>query len=270
MNAATNSSRLFRNPIKLALGLCLLVASQGIAQDGTGQKKLAEETYSSPELLAGREGKQWRVPVSDSGATRIPRVCASLKGAYFEGMRDKTVVVHPEIEYWEIRFKGAAPATHVILEFDSYPTLLIEAKPTKQVGDGTLTLRCSQGRVVGEKLRFEPQQHKNTIGYWTVASDSVSWPIQISKPGAFNVGLLQGASDSGGGTARISLIAGEEVVDSFEYQVKVTGHFQNFQWKHAGVLEAKKPGQYKVKIEAAKIAKVALMDVRQVHLSPKR
>ena len=81
-------------------------------------------------------------------------------------------------------------------------------------------------------VRFEPQPHKNTIGYWAVASDSVSWPIQISKPGPFNVGLLQGAGEKGGGTARISLLANDAVVDSFEFDVEVTGHFQNFRWKH--------------------------------------
>ena len=244
----------------IALGACLVVTSRGLAQD----------TYSTPELLDARQEKKWRIPVVASGPTRIPRVCASVRAAYFDGMPDKLVVVHPEIEYWELRFKGDAPASHIVLEFDSFPATLGEAKPTKQASDGTLTLRCSRGRTVGEKLRFEPQPHKNTIGYWAVASDSVSWPIQISKPGPFNVGLLQGAGEKGGGTVRISLLANDVAVDSFECDVEVTGHFQNFRWRHAGVLAAEKPGQYTLKIEAAKIDKVALMDVRQVHLSPKR
>jgi len=245
---------------QIALALCLVVASRGVAED----------TYSTPELLAAREGNKWHVPVAETGPTRIPRVCASLRAAYFDGKPDKTVTVHPEIEYWELRFKGDALASHIVLEFDSYPATLDEAKSTEQAGDGTLTLRCSQGRTVGEKLRFEPQPHKNTIGYWVVPSDSVSWPIVISKPGPFNVGLLQGAAGNGGGTARVSLLADDEVVDSFEFKVEVTGHFQNFRWKHAGILAAKEPGQYTLKIEPTKIDKVALMDVRQVHLSPKR
>ena len=254
---------LLRKPltsITTAIGMCLVLASQGTAQD----------TYSTPELLAAREAKQWRVPLSESGPTRIPRVCASLRRAYFEGMPDQLVDVHPEIEYWEIRFRGEAPTSHVILEFDSYPALLSEAMPTKQAGDGTLTLRCSQGRVRGEKLRFEPQPHKNTIGYWAVAEDTVTWPIQISQPGEFNVGVLQGAGDKGGGIAKVSLLENGKVVDSFDFDVEVTGHFQNFRWQHVGSLSATKAGQYGLKIEAVKIDQVALMDVRQVHLSPKR
>ncbi len=244
----------------LMLGLCFVIASHGLAQ----------ETTVDVGLLAAREGNAWRVPVAASGTTRIPRVCASLRAAYFDGMPDKTIIVHPEIEYWELRFQGDAPASHIVLEFDSFPALPSEAKPIEQAGDGTLTLHCSQGRTAGEKLRFEPQPHKNTIGYWAVASDSVSWPVVISNPGTFNVGLLQGAGDKGGGAARVSLLAGDDVVSTFEFQVEVTGHFQNFRWRHAGTLTSEEPGQYTLKIEAAKIDDVALMDVRQIHLSPKR
>ena len=244
----------------LILGVCLVVASRGVAQ----------ENYGSRDLLASRQGTKWRVPVAATGPTRIPRVFASLKSAYFEGMPGKPVVVHPEIQFWELRFKGAALASHIVLEFDSYPATLDETKAIGQAGDGTLTLRCSQGHTIGEKLRFEPQPHKNTIGYWAVTSDSVSWPIVISQPGPLNVGLLQGAGEKGGGTAKISLLSNDIVIDSCEFGVEVTGHFQNFRWHHAGTLTAKEPGNYRLKIEAAKIDDVALMDVRQVHLSPRR
>lgn len=232
------------------------------------QRSIAQDESKTPEVIGTRSAKRWVVPVAASGATKIPRVCASLSAAYFEGAPDKPVIVHPEIKYWEIRFKGAPVSPNVVLEFDSYPSTIDEATPTKQAGDGTLTLRCSQGITAGEKLRFEPQPHKNTIGYWAVAADSVSWPVQISRAGAFNVGLLQGAGEKGGGIARISVSRNGEIVDSFEYQVKVTGHFQNFIWQPAGALTVAQPGEYSIRIEAVKIDTVALMDVRQVHLSP--
>ncbi len=247
---------------KVLLGISLLLVSQAVAQEA--------HNYATPELLAAREGKQWRIPVASPGPTRIPRVCASLRASHFEGMPDQTVTIHPEIDYWEIRFKGDAAASHVVLEFDSFPYLPRETTPTKQAGDGTLTLPCSQGRVHGQKLRFEPQPHKNTIGYWAVAEDNVTWPIVISQPGEFNVGLLQGAGERGGGTARVSLLSNGNLVDSFEFEVEVTGHFQNFRWRHAGILKAEQAGPYELKIEAVEIDNVALMDVRQVHLSPKR
>ena len=231
---------------------------------GTTLEVTAEET----PMVGERTGTRWVVPIAKSGKTLIPRVCASLRASYIEGNPDKPVIVNPEIEYWEIRFKGKPANANVVLEFDSYPATPEEAKPTEQAGDGTLTLRCSQGRTVGEKLRFEPQPHKNTIGYWAVAEDSVSWPVKISKPGRFNVALLQGASSKGGGVARISVLAGKNVVDSIEHKVEVAGHFQNFVWKHSDSITITEPGDYYLRIEAVEKPNVALMDVRQVHLSP--
>ena len=263
----------------IILLLALAVSSgvlreQSFAQDQTKEQeqlKSQDEPGSRAKLPGTRQGSKWRIPIADSGPTRIPRVCASLRSAYFEGMPDKQVNVHPEIEYWEVRFKGESLAKYVILEFDSFPATLDETKPTEQAGDGTLTLRCSQGRTAGQKLRFEPQPHKNTIGYWAEAADSVFWPIKISRPGPFNVGVLQGAGKQGGGIARISLLANNgNIVDSLEFRVERTGHFQNFIWKHAGSLTAMEAGDYTLKIEAKKIDDIALMDVRQVHLSPKR
>lgn len=228
----------------------------------------ADDVDRMRESLKRREGTKWVVPIASEGKTRIPRVCASLRDAYFEGKPDSKVVVHPEVEYWEIRLQGTSDSPNVVLEFDDFPSTLEEAKRTEQAGDGTLTLPCSQGRVTGEKLRFEPQPHKNTIGYWAVASDTVSWPVTISKSGQFNVGLLQGAGERGGGIAKVSVVKGDQVIDSLEYSVRVTGHFQNFEWNHAGVLDIPEPGDYDIRIEAVKIDQVALMDVRQVHLSP--
>ena len=228
----------------------------------------ANEDWSA--VLAGREGSRWVIPLAQDGPTRIPRVCASLRASYFEGDPDAAVVVHPEITFWEIRYKGKPKSPRVVLEFDSPPLTPSEVRPTEQAGDGTLTLRCGHGLTSGEKLRFEPQPHKNTIGYWTMVADRVTWPVRIERPGSFNVGALQGAAKNGGGTARVSLVQGETVVDSAEFDVEVTGHFQNFVWRHAGVLTAERPGDYQIRIEAVEIPRVALMDVRQLHLSPKR
>ncbi len=243
--------------------LILLVAVMILAT----QTSLDAQDDAYP-MIGVRNGNQWVVPLQDEGKTRIPRVFASLRAAYFDGHPDVKVNVHPEIKYWELRIKGDRPSSNVVLEFDSPPLLIDETEPARQLGDGSIVLACHQGRTTGEKLRFEPQAHKNTIGYWAVANDYVTWPIQIEQAGTFNVGLLQGAGARGGGVARVSLLdRNEEVVDSFECEVEVTGHFQNFVWKHGGELEVKKAGRYGLRIEAAKINDVALMDVRQVQMT---
>ena len=240
---------------------------QTMAQQDNSQDK-------SPKVIGQRNGQHWTLDLShaektgDQQSISVPRVYASLRSAHFKGHPNSKVQIQAEVNRWEIRFKGDPPSDAIVLEFDSYPATLAETSSIKQLGDGTLTLPCSLGRTKGEKLRFEPQPHKNTIGFWTKTSDSVSWPITISQPGEFNVGLLQGAGNNGGGTAKITILKDSKQVASLDYDVEVTGHFQNFVWKHAGKIAFEKPGDYVLRVAAAKIKKSALMDVRQIHLSP--
>ena len=225
---------------------------------------------NNTNVIGDRQGNRWTIPLATlkEQSMKVPRVYASLRSAHFQGKPDQTVQIRPGVDHWEIRFKGEAASAEVVLEFDSYPALHNESKPIEQLGDGTLTLPSSLGRTHGQKLRFEPQPHKNTIGFWTKATDSVTWPITVAKPGEFNVGLLQGAGNGGGGTANISILKNDKSVASIDYDVHVTGHYQNFVWHHAGTVKIDEPGEYMLKIAAAKITKTALMDVRQVHLSP--
>lgn len=237
-----------------------------------GFEPITNTTIFAEEVgLTGlRDGNRWTIPLAPVGPTRIPRVFASIRSATFQNMPNAAIVVHPEIEFWELRYEGAPKSPSAVIEFDSPPLLQSECPAIKQAGDGTITLACSQGITVGEKLRFEPQPHKNTIGYWAVAGDHVSWNVDVEQPFDFNVGILQGCGPNGGGTAKVSLLHRDKRVDSFEFEVKTTGHFQNFVWRNVGKLAVKEPGQYVVRIEAVKISDAALMDVRQLHLSPKR
>ena len=227
-----------------------------------------EQKDDSAKVVGTRDGNRWIVPLEANGKTKIPRAFASLRSAYFQGYPERKIQVKPEIEHWTLGFNNKAAGNKIVLEFDSYPATKDEIKPIEQLGDGTLTLPCSMGVTKGKKLRFEPQPHKNTIGYWADSKDSVSWTVAISKTGEFNVGLLQGCGKNCGGTAKISLLASGKSIDAVDYEVKVTGHFQNFVWQHAGSLKVAEPGEYTLKVEPVKINGAALMDVRQIHLSP--
>lgn len=243
-----------------------------------GQQQTASSMVSQEKLLAGRSGNQLKIRIGEKSKINIPRVCASLSAAYFEGHPNKSVTVHPRQNHWEIRFKSKPESPWIILEFDSPPKLPFEISAAVPKGDGTLTLECSQGITHGEKLLFEPQMHKNTIGYWAVQSDHVTWRLKIKQPGKYNVGLLQGCGNRGGGSCRISIGTGQgkqhtdefKAIDSHLYTVKQTGHFQNFIWSHSGELTFPVAGEYLLRIQPTKIDDIALMDVRQVHLSPHR
>ena len=57
----------------------------------------------------------------------------------------------------------------------------------EQKTDGKIVLLATNAAVHGQTIRYEPQPHKNTIGFWTKADDWVSWDFKVNTPGKFEV-----------------------------------------------------------------------------------
>src|SRR3954464_8888999 len=84
-------------------------------------------------------------------------------------------------------------------------------KANEQRADGSILLLATNAVVHGKTIRYEPQPHKNTIGYWTKAEDWVSWNFQVSKPGKFDVTLTQ-ACGKGSGGSEVNFSVGDQVI----------------------------------------------------------
>lgn len=221
------------------------------------------------ESVMKRDGSLLTIVVDDDACSEvlIPRLCASLRRITWQGAGDIAApTLHPETEHWVIRWKKRPPSSKAIeLLFDTSPCLEKQLEPITQRGDGRLDLHAYQATTTGEKLRFEPQPHKNTVGYWVNPEDFATWAIQVERPGKFNVGILQGCGrGQGGSEASLSVREDSSVVDRLTFTVEETGHFQNFVWRTVGVLEIPKPGSFTVRLEPEAIKKNALMDVRQL------
>ncbi len=146
--------------------------------------------------------------------------------------------------------------------------------------DGSFNLKACSGITLGKMLRYEPQPHKNTVGYWTRVDDRVRWPIEIDRAGEFTIGILQGCGAGQGGSKAAFRLTGpvdpkiafestepSKTVDSEEFEVIETGHFQNFQWRHIGQVTVTEPGIYFAEAVPIQIAKAALMDIRCIQLN---
>lgn len=206
-----------------------------------------------------------RVPES-SDSVLIPRIYSSLRSVVWAETPDAAVIAHPETDHWIIRWKKRPEkAMTVELKFDGTAELTSELTPIQQSGDGTLDLHAAKADTFGEKLRYEPQTHKNTVGYWVNEGDYATWKIRVEQPGQFNVGILQGCgAQQGGSTAKLSVANEESVAAELVFKVEETGHFQNFIWRHLGQIKIDQPGSYTVTLAPESIAKNALMDVRQI------
>jgi len=201
------------------------------------------------------------------GKVTMPRLNNPIGTVYLRNDPAKTALgFQPNVADWSISRPKASSAGPdvVVVEVKGKPRVAGDPVVAEPAEDGSITLPAHIGICHGKLLRYEPQPHKNTIGYWADENDWCEWRFKAAKPGAFKVQLLQGCGKGQGGSA-IRISAAGQTLDT---TVEDTGHFQNFVERRAGTIRIDKPGDYALEIRAAKKAKGAVMDVRQVRLLP--
>ncbi len=129
--------------------------------------------------------------------------------------------------------------------------------------DGAIVLSARHAEVHGQNLQFEPQVHKNTVGYWVNAADWVDW--QFAAPaGNYEVWILQGCGNGQGGS-RVALSVSRQ---QLEFDVQETGHFQNFVWRALGPVTLDEASTFRLSLRVLNRTRDAVMDVRQIRLEP--
>ncbi|MBI3855171.1 MAG: hypothetical protein HY293_05720 [Planctomycetes bacterium] len=201
------------------------------------------------------------------GKVALPRLNNPIGTVYLLNDPAKTPLgFQPNLADWSVsRPKTATTGPDVVVvEVKGKPRLAGDPVVSEAAGDGSITLAAHHAVTHGKLLRYEPQPHKNTVGYWADENDWCEWKFKAAKPGSFKVLLLQGCGKGqGGSTVRIAA-AGQ----TLDYTVEDSGHFQNFVERPAGTIKIDKAGDFTLELRAAKKAKGAVMDVRQVRLVP--
>jgi hypothetical protein len=127
--------------------------------------------------------------------------------------------------------------------------------------DGTVVLHARDAVVHGEVLRYEPQPHKNTLGFWTRAEDWAEWEFDLPAPGRYRIEALQGCG-AGSGGAHVDFALGEARVTLV---VEDTGGFQNFVRREVGKVRLA-AGRQSLHVRPRTKPGVAVMDLREVRL----
>lgn len=131
---------------------------------------------------------------------------------------------------------------------------------------GVVLLHARDAVVHGQKLRYEDPPHKDTIGFWTVASDWAEWKFR-AQAGTFHVQLLAGCGKgSEGSSVEITISRGDEVLATLPYVVEGTGHFQRFVPREIGAVNLPTSGEYQLAVRAVQKKGAAVMDLRRVTL----
>jgi hypothetical protein len=198
----------------------------------------------------------------------VPRIANPIRRARWIGEEEKPLPFKPLVGTWEIEFDP--PTTKgpriVVLETVGTPLAFDPKSPpvAKADADGRISFPAHFAVVHGEKLQYEPQPHKNTVGFWTNAKDWAEWRFEVKDPGPHVVRILQGCGKGQGGS-RAAVGVGNQ---SLEFFVKDTGHFQNFEWRTLGELDLA-AGEQRLELRALEKAKNAVMDCRAIELVPK-
>jgi arylsulfatase A len=134
----------------------------------------------------------------------------------------------------------------------------------EQAADGHVRLQASEATTHGMSVRYEPQPHKNTLGYWTNVNDWVSWEFRLTKPATFEVELTQSCSQANAGSHYTVTIGDATLRDT----VPNTGTFTNFVQRIIGQVTLSKPGTYSVAVKPSTKPHFAVMDLRAIRLRP--
>ena len=128
-------------------------------------------------------------------------------------------------------------------------------------GTGDIRLHAAEAQVHGEKLRYEPQPMKRTLGFWVNPTDWASWDFDVARAGKYEVEVLQGCS--GGGSDVAVEVAGQTLA----FTVENTGNFQHFILRTIGVVNLP-AGKQTLAVKPQSKKGGAVMDLRQVTLRP--
>jgi hypothetical protein len=137
---------------------------------------------------------------------------------------------------------------------------------TDQRPDGRIVLLASNAVVHGATIRYEPQPHKNTIGFWTKAEDWVSWEFKVNTPGKFDVTLTQSCGKGSGGSKVAFSLAGQTIEDV----VPETGSFTSWTNRSIGSFNLSTAGIYTVMVKPLRKPGLAVMDLRALEFTPKK
>jgi len=177
--------------------------------------------------------------------------------------------LRPEPDHWRIIVpKSISPPASITLTTVGPLRYCEQPYRIRQSDDQPIVLPAHHAETHGRKLRYEPQQHKNTIGYWTEPADWAEWHFQVTTPGEYRLEVSQGCGSGNGGSHVELVCLGGDQQQTADFVVQDTGHFQNFVARDVGSLRLDR-GRYRLQVRARDKAKQAVCDIRRIRLIPR-
>lgn len=167
------------------------------------------------------------------------------------------------------RLAAAATAAAIEPEWADWRRLMNQVvagkQPKVRPATGTIRLQAKDAIVHAETMRYEPEPHKNVLGYWVNPNDWAEWKFDLTEGGVYEVEVQQGCG-AGSGGAEVDLELGGKVL---RFKVVETGHFQHLIQLPVGEVELA-AGEQTLAVKPRTKPGPAVMDVRRIVLRLKK
>jgi arylsulfatase A-like enzyme len=134
-------------------------------------------------------------------------------------------------------------------------------KPSVTPASGDVRLHAKDAQIHAKTMRYEPESHKNVLGYWTNATDWAEWEFEINQAGEYEIEVQQGCGKGSGG-AEVAVEVGGRTLT---FTVQETGHFQHMIQRIIGTVKLAS-GKHTLAVKPQSKPGVAVMDLRRIVL----
>ena len=232
-----------------------------LAQDNSEKHDLADKESARLSAMKARLA-EWRVSVGAQEEKPNPTFDEKLHRTLYVDT-DPSVLFHTgkNAAEVEVQWKDWRAAMNAPVREGGPADKRARTHVTPAQGD--IRLLAKDARVHGEKLRYEPQSQKNTLGFWTKPEDCADWEFDVKTAGKYEVEITQGCGKGSSGAEVAIEVAGE----TLKFTVQDTGHFQNFIQRTIGEVELP-AGKQTLAVKPQTKPGGAVMDLRRVVLRP--
>jgi hypothetical protein len=130
----------------------------------------------------------------------------------------------------------------------------------KQDGNA-IVLPVRHATLTGKSLAYMPEW--DALGFWR-AGEAAEWEVDVAKPGTYQVSMEWSVNDQNAGNPFVI----EAGANKLEGKVESTKRWDVYRIKQVGTITIDSPGVQKIRIKAGEGFKNALMDLRDLRLTP--
>lgn len=139
-----------------------------------------------------------------------------------------------------------------------------ENDPLGQSIDGTIVLEARTATTYSERMRYEPKEEKNCLGFWSEVEDWAEWVFDVTSTGEFQLSVFYGCGNGNGGS-EVAVYLNDQAL---AFTVEDTGGFQEWKELDLGKVKLDAVGENKLAIVPQSKAAKSVMDIQKVVLTP--